>query len=271
MSMERITIPRRLTQTAFFLLTGQWLIVGFLRCPFGVPFVSCASCPLQDCTGTFLQLPVLGLILLLGILVGRAFCGWVCPMGYLQDALARLPFLRLDRQRWFSSVEPLLRCLKYVALALVVWLVFHTNVPAERAHPYVVRSPSMLNWESIVIAGELGARRYPIRAAILALALLTGLLTNRFWCRYLCPLGGLLGVLNTIGLWLPRQVDAACRACGKYPRECIQHTTPASQDCVVCGDCLQGCPHNAITLQLKPVVRAALARTDETPQATPRG
>ena len=269
--MQRITIPRRLTQTALFLLTGQWLIVGFLRCPFGVPFVCCASCPLQDCTGTFLQLPILGLILLSGILVGRAFCGWMCPLGYLEDALGRLPFPRVDRQGWFSSIEPLLRCLKYVALALVVWLVLRTNYPAERAHPYVVRSPSFLNWESVVVAGELGARRYPIRAAILAVALLTGLLTTRFWCRYLCPLGGLLSLLNTVSVWRPTRIGAACRDCGTYPRDCIQHTTPGSLDCVVCGDCLQGCPHDAVRLRLRPVGRPSLARTDEAPQATPSG
>ena len=152
--MQPITIPRRLAQTAFFLLTGQWLLVGFLRCPFGVPFVCCTFCPLQDCTGTFLQVPFLGLILLSGILLGRAFCGWACPLGYLEDALGRLPKPRIERRRWFSAVEPWLRGLKYVALATVVWLVLRTNFPAERAHPYVVRSPSFLNWESVVVAGN---------------------------------------------------------------------------------------------------------------------
>jgi len=247
--MERITIPRRLTQTLFFLLTGQWLVVGFLRCPFGVPFVCCASCPLSDCTGTCLQMPVIGLILISGILLGRVFCGWVCPLGYLEDVLGRLPKPRIEERRWFTAVEPRLRVLKYVVLTVVIWLVFRYNFPAERAHPYVVRTPSFLNWESLVVAAKLGARRYPVRAGILVVALLSGLLVTRFWCRYLCPAGALFSLFNKVSLWRPIKIRDACRDCGKYPRECLQHTVPGTTECIVCGDCLQGCPHEATGLR----------------------
>lgn len=267
--MERITIPRRLTQTLFFLLTGQWLVVGFLRCPFGVPFVCCASCPLSDCTGTWLQMPVIGLLLISGILLGRVFCGWLCPLGYLQDVLGRLPKPSLEPRRWFTAVEPWLRALKYVVLTVVVWLVFRYNFPAERAHPYVVRSPSFLNWESIVVAAKLGATRYPVRAGILGVALLSGLLVTRLWCRYLCPLGALLGVLNKVSAWRPAKVEAACRNCGTYSRECVQHTLPGTMDCIVCGDCLQGCPHGAIMFRSRrprmPRANADLEQEQENP------
>ncbi|NOY82837.1 MAG: 4Fe-4S binding protein [Kiritimatiellaeota bacterium] len=247
--MERITLPRRLTQTAFFLVTGQWFFVGFLRCPFGVPFISCTFCPLGDCTGIFLQVPFIGLLLVSGSLFGRVFCGWICPLGYLNDVLGKLPKPRIEGAAWFQRVEPGLRSLKYLFLALVLALVVLFNLPATRAYPYVVRSPSMFNWESVVLAVKLGAARYPIRIGLLGFALLAALVATRFWCRYLCPFGALFSLLNRVSLWRPVRTSA-CRRCGKYPGECLQHTTPTTPDCIICGDCLQGCPHGAIELRV---------------------
>lgn len=247
--MQRITLPRRLTQTVFFLITGQWFLVGFLRCPFGVPFVSCASCPLGDCTGTFLLVPFIGLLLVSGLLLGRVFCGWICPLGYLNDALGRLPKPRFENSAWFKKAEPFLRQLKYVFLAVTVVLAVCSNFPSDRAYPYVVRSTSMFNWESVVLAIRLGAARYPIRLGLLVFILIAALVVTRFWCRYLCPFGALFSVLNRLSLWRPVRTGA-CRQCGKYPRECSQNTTPETLDCIICGDCLQGCPHHAIELRV---------------------
>jgi len=225
------------------------LLVGFLRCPFGVPFVSCAVCPLGDCTGRILQLPVLGLLLVSALLLGRVFCGWICPLGYLEDALGRVPKLRLERYGWFAVAEPWLRACRYVVLAITVWLVIGLNFPAERAHPYVVRSPDFWNWESVLTAWRMGAARYPVRAGILAFALLSGLLVTRLWCRYLCPLGALLGIFNKISVWRPAVLSSACKHCGKYPGECVQFTVPGTTDCIVCGECLGGCPSKAIKMR----------------------
>ena len=70
--MQPITIWRRISQVAFFVLTGEWLAVGWLRCPYGAPFVSCASCPLGDCPGRWLQPWFIGIAALSGLLAGRA-------------------------------------------------------------------------------------------------------------------------------------------------------------------------------------------------------
>jgi len=244
--MARAPAIRRLTQILFFLLTGQWLLLGMLRCPFGVPFVCCGACPLGDCSGTFLQVPFIGLILVSGVAFGRVFCAWVCPLGCLEDALGLAPKLDAERRRWFAVAEPWLRGLKYAALAAVVWLVVTCNYPAGRPYPYAVRSPSLFNWESVFVAARLGASRYPVRAAILALALVSGLLITRFWCRYVCPLGALLGLFNRVSLWAPARIEARCALCAECESACAQHTAPGSVDCVACGDCVPDCPHNAI-------------------------
>ena len=248
MQVQRITLVRRLTQTVFFFVTGQWLLVGFLWCPFGVPFISCTSCPLRDCTGTFLQLPFIGLLLLTGLALGRVFCGWICPLGYLHDVLGKFPKLGIERRPWFQKIEPFLRSLKYVFLALTLVLIILFNYPTDRAYPYVVRSPSVFNWESVALAVKLGAARYAIRLGLLAFILIAALVVTRFWCRYLCPFGAFFTILNKISGWRIERTSA-CRNCGKYPRECLQNTTPGTPDCIVCGDCVQGCPFNAIDIE----------------------
>ncbi len=250
--MERITLPRRITQFLFFALTGQWLVIGWLRCPFGIPFVSCMNCPLTECRGTWLQAWFLGLLSIVSLTLGRAFCGWVCPMGLVEDALGKLPKLRLERTRWFPKVDPWLKQLKWVSLAVVVYLVFALNYPEGRPHPYVVRATTVFNLESVRLATDLGAGFYAVRIVVLLVALVLGVVILRGWCRYLCPLGALLGLFNKVAFWHPKRHESACTHCQRYPRECLQHTEVGTTDCIVCGDCTQGCPAHAIHFRRAP-------------------
>jgi len=253
--VQRVTVPRRLTQLALFALTGQWLYVGWTRCPFGVPFVNCMSCPLGDCWGTWLQLWFLWLLGASALVVGRAFCGWACPMGLVEDALGAAPrprfvrvfLLRPSVRAARTLLDRWLKPLKYVSLALAVWLVVSTNYGPARSYPYVVRSTEAFGLESVRVAIALGAPHYALRLWVLGAALVIGALVLRGWCRYLCPLGALLGLANKISLLRVRREESACNACGRYPRECLQSTVPGTADCVVCGDCVQGCGAGAVT------------------------
>ena len=249
--MQRITIWRRISQVAFFLFTGEWLAIGWLRCPFGVPFVNCLSCPLTDCPGRSLMAPFLVLIGLSSLLIGRGFCGWACPMGLVEDALSKLPKPRWTARPWFAHVDRLLKPLKYVFLAVAVFLVIRLNYPPERAHAYVVRNPSVFDVEAIRVAWSLGAHAYQVRALNLVAALLLTLLITRAWCRYFCPFGALFSLFNKVCLLALVRRQVRCAEGGKYPRECLQHTVPGTTDCVVCGDCIQGCPHGDIGFALR--------------------
>lgn len=252
--IQPITIPRRVSQLAFFALTGQWLYVGWTRCPFAVPFVGCASCPLTDCWGTWIQwwfVCVLGASVLL---IGRAFCGWACPMGLVEEAIGALPrpgfVCRLTAgptwRRWWPRVDSALRWLRYPALLVVAAIAISESMDAARPYPYVVRSPSTYGLEPIWVALALGGPHYAIRLWVLAAALLLGLLVLRGWCRYLCPLGALLGLGNKVSLWRVARDPQGCTRCGRYPRECIQNTVPGTTECVICADCTQGCPNSSV-------------------------
>lgn len=246
--MQPITIWRRITQVGFFVVTGEWLAIGWLRCPFGVPFVSCQSCVLTDCPGRYLQIPFLFIIGISSLLFGRAFCGWGCPMGLVEDGLGKLPKPGDKFKAWFAEVDRVLKWLKWPVLVAVVWAIFAYNVQADhRPYEYMTRTPSVFNVQTIQIAWALKGGPYKIHFAILMVALIGGLFVSRFWCRYLCPLGALLSVFNKISIFGLRRDMSKCTSCGEYPRECIQYTHPDTTDCVMCGDCAQGCPQKAIS------------------------
>ncbi len=257
--MQPITVWRRFVQMALFLLSGQWLYMGWVRCPFAVPFVHCGSCPLRDCWGTWLQHWYLWGLGAAALLLGRVFCAWGCPMGLVEDALAAIP--RPKRLvRWAASprvarlgrrLDAWLKPLKWVSLAAVVWFIFHLDMGPDRAFPYVVRTPDTYSMESVRIALGFGASHYGIRLGVLAAAVLLGLLVTRGWCRYLCPLGALLGLTNHISLFRVRRDRAKCVDCGRYPRECPQGTVPGGVDCTICAECIQGCGHDAIDLGMR--------------------
>lgn len=268
--LQRITIWRRVIQLASLLVTGEWLAVGWLRCPFAVPFVSCTSCPLTDCPGRYLQIPVLIGLLASGLVSGRLFCGWACPMGLVEDLLSRLPRAKAFSTRYFATADRYLKYLKYPLLLVVVYLVFAVHEVAGRPYPYVVRSPSVWNVEALETVVALGASRYAVRLWILASVLALSLLVTRFWCRYLCPLGAVLGLLNHISLFKLGIVPERCRACGDCLRVCPMATTPSSVDCTWCTDCLSACKDQALVVanRLQRLARRP-GESIEEPAATP--
>lgn len=245
--VQRVTIWRRLVQIAALAVTGEWLVTGLTRCPFAVPFVSCTACPLTECPGRYLPVPAIGVALLSALLAGRVFCGWACPMGFVEDLLGRIPKLKALTCPPFARVERWLKPAGYAVVLLVVYLVVTVHLSAERPYPYVVRSSSVLNLDAAESAVALGAAQYRVRLWILVPVLVLSVLVTRFWCRYLCPLGAVLGVFNRFSWFAIRWERQDMPHCGKYPRECIQHTTPGTSDCVLCGECMQGCPRRLLS------------------------
>jgi polyferredoxin len=86
-----------------------------------------------------------------------------------------------------------------------------------------------------------------LRVVVILAGVALAVVLSRVWCRYLCPLGALLTIGNRLSLFRLRRRQDRCSACGKYPRECRTYTTPGTADCVLCGDCIEGCPTGAIS------------------------
>ena len=229
-----------------------------------VPGLNCYSCPgavgacplgsLQSFLGSRpVKLPyyVMGLLLFFGALLGRAVCGFLCPIGWLQELLHRIPFpkkLRGDR-----ASGPL-RKLKYLILALMVTLpLFFALTPffCKYLCPAGTLAGILLALADAAVRPLLGGI-FVWKAAVLVSLVAASLLVFRPFCKYLCPLGAVYGLCNRFSLYRG-EVDAdKCIRCEKCAAACRMGVEPQkainSAECIRCGDCARACPTGAIRM-----------------------
>jgi polyferredoxin/NAD-dependent dihydropyrimidine dehydrogenase PreA subunit len=185
-------------------------------------------------------LPAAG-VLVLAFLTGRYYCGWVCPLGSLIEGLDVLlaPLRRLSVLRkaafWlekrFTKAPP-----AWFVLGLVIATVFFSPPILQFFHPNV--------W--IVRVFSLSAAGIGFLLFLLAGAAVS----RRLWCRYLCPLGALYGIVAKISLF--RLSIADCSGCGRCDR-CPMHAAEYGEkkihlhQCILCFDYEHRCPVNGFT------------------------
>lgn len=214
-----------------------------------------------------------GLIVLLAtVILGRVWCGWVCPLGTLLDVTP-------SRRRGARRVPGLLRFAKYGLLAVIVGAAaFGTLSPMILDPVTIAMRPLQELLMPFLGSSALGqsAGRALSRSAIgmlailslLPLAVAVGLnaVSQRFWCRSLCPLGALLGLVALLP-GARRRVDAAtCTSCGRCARNCPTSAVVRSEafasrqtECIACMTCVDGCETDSIAFTVG--TRPALAPT----------
>ncbi|MBU0638604.1 MAG: 4Fe-4S binding protein [Planctomycetes bacterium] len=242
-----VSLLRRAVQLVSFLVSAPWLAMGFLRCPFGVPFVSCLSCPMTDCRGQWLWPWALAALLISQLALARSFCGWLCPLGFILDAVG-YPVGRRGTKlaRGGKSAWRFARWAKYAMLVAVVAAVLTFDRLDSRAYDYVVRSPRLLDIEAVRVAVALGLWRYTVRLGLLVFILVSGVVVARFWCRYLCPLGALLALVRRLSLQRLRIRSDRCSECHQCVQVCPMATVPGAAECTACYECADRCRHHAI-------------------------
>jgi len=182
---------------------------------------------------------ILGAVLLLTLLFSRGFCGWICPFGSLQEWLGMLGRKIFKKQ--YNPTGPWerrLRYLKFVILAVIVAFTWHLGTLVFR--PY---DPFLAFFHLGAGIGEM-----PFAYAMLAVLLLGSLKYERFFCKYACPLGAVIGILGKVGLTKVVRTDEGCKGCNICQKSCFAHidflSTNAIHDaeCNHCLDCVVHCP-----------------------------
>jgi polyferredoxin len=216
-------------------------------------------------TGTFVththlsNLVVAVAVLVTALLLRSAFCGWVCPLGFMQDLLHSFShwlqkrsvqvrkFFRAilkNRGTVWSFLDKYLRLFKY---AVLVWAV--TGAAIYGVMVFRNYDP----WSAVINIAEWSVTPGLV---VLGLTLVSSLFIERPWCRYACPLGAISGLLGKLSpVYLKREAEActSCKICTKAcPMGLQVHTATviSSVDCISCLECVGACPREG-AMQVK--------------------
>ena len=254
-----LTAKRRWVQAISFVAMNSFFLQSITKAVpcFGMNCYACPAaifaCPIGTLQhfAIIRQVPLytLGLLGVVGALVGRLACGWLCPFGWLQELLYGLR-KRLRWPEWRLSNR--LGWLRYAFLVLLVGIV-----------PFVTLEPwfSKLCPVGTLEAGiPLVATNADLRALVgplffVKVLILVGFLawmtaTKRPFCRFVCPLGAIWSPFNrasTLKLSIDRHACTDCDVCRSVcPVDISVHEDPASTRCVRCMECVRSCPESAI-------------------------
>jgi ferredoxin-type protein NapH len=256
-----LEVHRRITQSLGVLLGHGYLMVFATRAIYDgplkglcAPMLSCYACPaaIMSCPIGTLQhymtigeVPwlLVGGLVIVGALVGRMTCGWLCPFGLLQDLMYRIPCAKLP-------VWKPLRFLKYGVLAFGVIVVpimtelpwFSQLCPAgtlSAGIPWVIWNPTSPASGRPIIANPAGTL-FAVKLSILFTLVVLFATMKRPFCRVLCPLGAIFSLFGRFSV-VQLSVSSSCQRCNRCQTLCpvdqAVWQAPNSGECVRCLAC----------------------------------
>ncbi|HNT01987.1 MAG TPA: 4Fe-4S binding protein [Candidatus Saccharicenans sp.] len=238
-----------------------------------LPVLNCYSCPaaigacpigsLQNSLNSLrynlklgqkqLGLYVVGSLGLVGVIGGRLPCGWLCPFGLLQELIYKIPVPKL-------KIPTFLTYLRYaVLLVLVILLPLLLVDSFGQGSPWFCKfvCPAGTLEAGVVLAlinpelrSQLGFL-FAWKVSLLVLFLIWMALSQRPFCRTICPLGTILGFFNGISAFEIKVDLDNCLVCNACQRACPVdikiYQNPGSSQCIRCLQCQEVCPTGCIT------------------------
>lgn len=212
------------------LLAGSVVVLGFVLGGVLCPISAVQNVVLKAGNAYFLLflLPIV-----LALLFGRIFCGYVCPFGALQELL----HVRTWRLRIPSRWMQILGWMKYALLAFLVVRILATG---ELLWSGSTPFKAFFLWGGT-----------PVTLAVSGLFVLLSVIVYRPFCRVLCPLGALLSLVARFSVFRIR-VGSKCVSCGRCETVCPTEATQMGKakpgECLLCGECIRTCPPEELAL-----------------------
>ena len=289
---------RRIVQTVSIFALNPFF---FSFQQFCVPVLNCWGCPAAafacpiGAIGQFLArglIPfiVIGIILLVGAFIGRMLCGWICPFGFLQELLHKIPSKKWALPDWSKQI-------KYGVLIILVLLIpiffgtdkgttltapsnyfFCTLCPAGTLEVVLPRTLGL--WKdqcggSGLTAGGIAscdptARVWNffdnLRLGLLGFFLVSFIAWNRPFCRVFCPIGAMFAFFNRFSLYQMKIQTDKCKSCYNCKDLCpVDHEIfldQSSPECIRCLDCTD-CAFDAVNSKEKPAAEPTPASESE--------
>ena len=244
-----------------------------------------ASCPLGslqnalNASGHTAPWYVLGILALFGVVLGRTVCGFLCPLGLIQELLHKIPVPKIRKSR----VTRALSYLKYVFLIVFViiipvWYGISKGIPLPGFCKYICPAGTLEGAVGLLQNQANSTSFYQLKLLFTqkwVIMLLIGLacaFCYRTFCRFICPLGAIYGFFNRFSLTGIRVDTDRCSGCGICVRKCgMDVKYPGDHECISCGECIRGCARNAISLKAGKITLAGPSGGKDTDQETDSG
>ena len=243
------------------LYTGKWK-------QFCNPGLNCYSCPaatlacpigaLQAVNGSMqynFSFYIVGFLLAVGVLFGGLICGWICPFGLIQELIYKIPSPKYKLPKIFTYFKYAILIVFVILLPIVVTDFMGMGQPAFCQ--YICPAGTLSGGIPMIAThSELRATTgflFGLKITILFITIIACIFLFRFFCKTLCPLGAIYGLLNKISIYHLEVDKKACIGCGKCARACKMDVDPVvnpnSAECIRCGACASACPKQAIQLK----------------------
>ncbi len=253
-------------------LTGK-IYQGPLK-RFCVPGMNCYACPgaIMSCPIGSMQAVigqrkpkfafyVIGFLSIIGLLVGRFICGWLCIFGLIQELLYKIPLPKIKVK---EQLDKVLRFFKYFFLfGICIFAVLFFKDKFGMTLPYFCKFicpigmlegglPLIILNKAMRAAAKL---LYVWKLCLLILTIIISIIIYRPFCKYICPLGAFYSLYQSISFLKIEFDSSACINCGKCAKTCKMQVNPSikpnSLECIRCGECIEVCPKGALKFNIK--------------------
>ncbi len=247
-------ILRRTVQIIFFFLLPSLFIQIFSSLKSIFMFVIHQEGSWDNVIAESILLIIVSIVTALG---GRFFCGWMCAFGSMGDLLYKLPRIKNKNPRkYLTSADSYLKWFKYIILGVnvvLIWGIQLFSIPAG-TNPWDLFGilSSFGNWPSV-------SDLFPewIIAGILFLFIITGsLFVERFFCRYLCPLGAYFTIISRFRPLFVVKKKTNCGKCTLCTKKCSMGINLKEVDkvtageCINCMECTLNCPQSNAHMEI---------------------
>lgn len=204
-------------------------------------------------------------VLMISAAIGRFFCGFLCSFGAMGDLLWFIGRkLKIPRIKISEKNDRIFKMLKYILLVSIVVCIWTLGLFTvnSTSNPWTIFGmyASVKGWPAI-------QNLFSIGGLLLLMILIGSLFIERFFCRYLCPLGAIFTLISRNRLFHIKKPSCQCGSCQVCTKRCpmgiplYQSDTVTSGECIDCFSCIDICPRNNITANPKPAMVAVIAVT----------